>query len=232
MRKIIYILLVFPVFAFSQINEKVEDSISDYHIFIEGDSIARSSIDLDEVMLLHKLKFDSKQDRRRYLILKRKTIKVYPYAKMAAERLDTMNKRLAAMTKKSQKRKYSKRIQKYIEGEFKDELKKLTRTEGQILIKLIHRQTGTTAFELIKELRSGWRAFWFNNTANLFKISLKREFDPLNIKEDYLIEDVLQRNFQNGVLPTQKSALDFDFYELTQKWLYPSNKTVSDANSN
>ena len=92
-----------PIFSFSQINEKVEDSLSDYHIFIEGDSIARSSIDLDEVMLLHKLKFNSKQDRRRYLILKRKTIKVYPYAKMAAERLDTMNKRLAAMTKNSQK---------------------------------------------------------------------------------------------------------------------------------
>jgi len=232
MKKIIYILVVLPILGFSQINEKEKDTLSDYYIIIKGDSIARSSIDLDEVMLLHKLKFDSREDRRRYLILKRKTIKVYPYAKMAAERLDTMNKRLAAMTKKSHKRKYSKRIQKYIEGEFKDELKKLTRTEGQILIKLIHRQTGKTAFELIKELRSGWRAFWFNNTANLFKISLKREFDPLNEKEDYLIEDVLQRNFQNGVLPTQKSALDYDFYDLTQKWLKDSNKTVSDANSN
>ena len=70
---------------------------------------------------------------------------------------------------------------------------------------------------MIKELRSGWRAFWFNNTASLFNISLKRKFDPLHVKEDYLIEDVLQRNFQNGVLPTQKSALDFNFYELDSK---------------
>ena len=67
-------------------------------------------------------------------------------------------------------------VQKYIEEEFSAELKKLTRTEGQILIKLIHRQTGHTTFALIKELKSGWRAFWFNNTARLFDINLKKVF--------------------------------------------------------
>jgi len=163
---------------------------------------------------------------RRYLILRRKTIKVYPYAKLAAERLEAMNKRLESIEKKRDKKKYTKRIQKYIEGEFSDELKKLTRTEGQILIKLIHRQTGKTAFELIKELRSGWRAFWFNNTASLFDISLKREFDPENEKEDYLIEDILERNFQNGRLVRQKPAIDFDFFELTDKWLGSKNATT------
>jgi len=232
MKKIIYIFLLFPVLIFSQVNEKEQDTITEHYIIIEGDSIPRTAIDLDEVLLLHKLEFDSKDDRRTYLILKRKTIKVYPYAKLAAERLETLNARLESMKRKRDKKKYAKRIQKYIEGEFKDELKKLTRTEGQILVKLIHRQTGRTTFDLIKELRSGWRAFWFNNTANMFSISLKKEFDPLNTKEDYLIEDVLQRNFQNGRLETQKSPLDYDFLELTEKWLGTSNKTASNADSN
>ncbi len=223
---------MFPAVVFAQVKEEQKDSISDHYIIIEGDSIPRTAIDLDEVMLLHKLQFNSKEDRRQYLILKRKTIKVYPYAKLAAERLETLNKRLDKMTSKRDRKRYAKRIQKYIEGEFSDELKKLTRTEGQILIKLIHRQTGHTTFELIKELRNGWRAFWFNNTARMFDISLKREFDPLNIKEDYLIEDVLQRNFQNGRLETQKSALDLDFFELTEKWLGESEKTVSNETSN
>ncbi len=223
---------MFPAVVFAQVKEQQKDSISDHYIIIEGDSIPRTAIDLDEVMLLHKLQFNSKEDRRQYLILKRKTIKVYPYAKLAAERLETLNKRLDKMTSKRDRKRYAKRIQKYIEGEFSDELKKLTRTEGQILIKLIHRQTGHTTFELIKELRNGWRAFWFNNTARMFDISLKREFDPLNIKEDYLIEDVLQRNFQNGRLETQKSALDLDFFELTEKWLGESEKTVSNETSN
>ncbi len=217
-----YIFILFPLLTVAQISDVEQDSTAVEYIIVEGDSIPRTSIDLDEVMLLHKLQFDSKKDRVRYLILRRKTIKVYPYAKMAAERLDSMNKRLASIKKKRHKKKYAKRVQKYIEGEFSEELKKLTRTEGQILVKLIHRQTGKTAFNLVKELRNGWRAFWYNTTASMFDISLKREFDPFNEKEDYLIEDILQRNFQSGRLERQKSKLEFDFYDLTDKWFKPT----------
>jgi hypothetical protein len=219
-----YILLFIPVIMLSQTNEVEQDSTVVEYLIIEGDSVPRTVIDLDEVMLLHKLKFDSKKDRIRYLILRRKTIKVYPYAKMAADRLDSLNTRLESLTRKRDKKRYTKMIQRYIEGEFSDELKKMTRTEGQILVKLIHRQTGRTTFDLVKELRSGWRAFWYNTTASMFDISLKREFDPLNEKEDYLIEDILQRNFQSGRLERQKSAIDFDFYDLTDKWLGSNTK--------
>ena len=219
-----YIFILFPVLLFAQVIEVEQDSTDVEYIIIEGDSIARSSIDLEEVMLLHKLKFDSNADRKRYIILRRKTIKVYPYAKLAAERLQTMQERMDGIKRKSAKKKYAKRIQKYIEEEFSEELKNLTRTEGQILVKLIHRQTGKTAFDLIKELRSGWRAFWFNSTAKFFNISLKQEFDPENKKEDYLIEDILQRNFQSGNLEEQEPAIEFDFYELTDKWLGKKDK--------
>jgi len=215
-----YILIVFPLILFAQVKVIEQDSIPNKYLIIKGDSVPRTYIGLDEVMLLHKLKFDSKKDRIRYLILRRKTIKVYPYAKMAAERLDSMNTRLATLKRNRERKRYTKRIQKYIEGEFSEELKKMSRTEGQILVKLIHRQTGKTAFNLIKELRSGWRAFWYNTTASMFDISLKREFDPLNEKEDYLIEDVLQRNFQSGRLERQDPAIEFDFYDLTNKWIH------------
>ena len=146
-------------------------------------------------------------------------MKVYPYAKLAADRLVELKARLDQLERKSQKRKYSKIIQKYIEEEFSAELKKLTKTEGQILVKLIHRQTGRTTFDLVKELRSGWRAFWYNNTASLFDISLKREFKPLEVKEDYLIEDILQRAFQSRQLERQKPAFEINFYDLTDKWI-------------
>ena len=214
-----YIFIIFPILALAQSDIEQQDSTNVKHLIIKGDSIPRTIVYLDEVMLLHKLKFDSKEDRIRYLILRRKTIKVYPYAKMAANRLDSLSKHLATLTKKRDKKRYTKQIQKYIKGEFSNELKKLTRTEGQILVKLIHRQTGRTTFNLVKELRSGWRAFWYNTTASMFDISLKREFNPVNNKEDYLIEDVLQRNFQSGRLERQKSAIEFNFYDLTNKWL-------------
>ena len=214
-----YIVFFMPLFLFSQEKTVEKDSTEYEYYIIEGDSIPREVINLEEVYVLNRLKFDSKADRMRYLILRRKTIKVYPYAKMAADRLDSLNARLERLKTKREKRVYTKRIQKYIEGEFSEKLKKFTRTEGQILIKLIHRQTGETTFNLVKELRSGWSAFWYNTTASMFDLSLKEGFDPMNVKEDYLIEDILQRNFMSGVLERQKAAKEYNFYDLTDKWV-------------
>jgi len=199
--------------------EKVQqiDSTKYYYI-IQGDSIPREFIDLEEVILLNKLEFTSKANRKRYLILRRKTRKVYPYAKLAAERLTVMTERLKTIKKKSARKKYTKRVQKYIEEEFSEKLKKFTRTEGQILAKLIHRQTGRTGFDLVKELRSSWRAFWYNTTASMFDISLKEEYDPFNNKEDYLIEDILERSFQENILERQAPAFPIDFLDLTAHW--------------
>jgi uncharacterized membrane protein YheB (UPF0754 family) len=129
-----------------------------------------------------------------------------------------LNERLERLDKNYEKRRYAKKIQKYIEDEFSAELKKLTKTEGQILVKLIHRQTGNTTFDLIKELRSGWRAFWYNTTAKMFKINLKEEYHPESLHEDYLIEDILQRAFAANQLVRQESVLDYDYSSLTNKW--------------
>ena len=194
------------------------DSMEDYYIRFEGDSILMSSIELDEVYLFGKLEFANRKDKLRYYILRRKTLKVYPYAKLAAERLVELNDSLQHIKKRRHQKRYTRKVQKYIEGEFSEELKKLTRTEGQILVKLIHRQTGTTAFDLVKDLRSGWRAFWYNTTASLFKISLKEEFRPQEVHEDYLIEDILQRAFAASRLERQESVLDYDYAQLSNKW--------------
>lgn len=224
MKLITYIFIFLPFLLLAQVEPVEQDSTDVEYYYIDGDSIPVSIIDLDAVVVLNRLKFDSKEDRIRYLILKRKTIKVYPYAKLAAERLVDLNQRLETLDRKSDKRRYSKIIQKYIEEEFSAELKKLTRTEGQILVKLIHRQTGKTTFQLIQELRSGWRAFWFNNTARVFDISLKAEFNPLDVSEDYQIEDILERAFQSRQLERQKSAFPIDYFELTDKWAVKSIK--------
>jgi hypothetical protein len=202
-----------------------QDTTAVEYYYIEGDSIPKAMIELDEVLILNKLNFESREDKIKYLILKRKTLKVYPYAKLAADRLTALNERLESLKRKSDRRRYTKIIQRYIEEEFSAELKKLTRTEGQILVKLIHRQTGITTFGLVKELRSGWRAFWYNNTARLFDISLKREFDPIHVKEDFLIEDILERAFQSRQLERQKPAIAFDYYELTEKWTGTNTKS-------
>ncbi len=216
----ICVFLVFGLMCsvgFSQ-GDLEHDSITDQYIKMEGDSVFISSIPLEEVYIFGKLKFPSYKDKLRYYILRRKTLKVYPYAKLASERLVQLNDSLELITKNSKRKKYTRKVQKYIEEEFSEELKKLTRTEGQILVKLIHRQTGTTAFALVKELRSGWRAFWYNTTAKMFKISIKEEFDPEHVHEDYMIEDILQRAFAENKLERQESVLEYDYAALSNKW--------------
>jgi hypothetical protein len=203
---------------YAQIEEQELDSVSEKMIVISGDSLLQNSIALEEAYVFGKLKFSSYDDKLRYYILRRKTEKVYPYAKLAAERLVELNDSLAGMKNNRKRKKYTKKVQKYIEEEFSEELKKLTRTEGQILVKLIYRQTGTTAFDLVKDLRNGWRAFWYNTTAKLFKISIKEEYHPDVIEEDYLIEDILQRAFSKGKLERQATVLDYDYDKLYNKW--------------
>ena len=223
LKHLIYIgFFLFSIVCGAQIPKEYKtqqkDSTVTYYYIVQGDTIPREYIDLEEVVLLNKLSFNNKVDRRRYLILRRKTRKVYPYAKLASERLLTMTKRLQTIKKKRQASKYTKRIQKYIEQEFSEKLKKLTRTEGQILVKLIHRQTGTTAYDLVKELRTSWRAFWYNTTASFFDISLKQKDTPFSVEEDYLIEDILERSFQEEILERQAPFFKIDFLELSSHW--------------
>ncbi|WP_424495363.1 DUF4294 domain-containing protein [Salinimicrobium sp. GXAS 041] len=233
MKNLKYILFIAAVLlsgtGFAQHQVPEQDTVQKEYMIIEGDSIPREFIDLEEVLILEKLKFDNEQERRRYLILRHKTHKVYPYAKLASERLVELNSRLEQIEGRRDRKRYTKIVQNYIEDQFAAELKKLTRTEGQILVKLIHRQTGTTTFDLIKDLKSGWRAFWYNTTASFFDISLKEEFQPELNQEDYLIEDILQRAFQTNRLEKQPTALDFDFLELTDKWKSSKKQTNSKA---
>ena len=161
---------------------------------IEGDSVFKKEIDLEEVVVYKPVIFADNQERLDYFVLKRKVLKVYPYAKMASERLAKLNGRLDKIKSKRKKKKYTKMLEKFLQEELTAELKKLTRTEGQILVKLIYRETGITAFSLVRELRNGFRAFTYNTIAKVFKISLKEEYDPLKVREDLFIEDILRNS--------------------------------------
>lgn len=182
------------------------------------DSIPLGGIVLDEVVVFKPLRFKDYESLKKYAILRNRTLKVYPYAKLAADRLEVLNNRLQQIEKKSMRKRYLKRLEKFIYEEFEAELKKLSRSQGRILIKLVHRQTGNTTHALVKELRNGWRAFIYQTTASLFKLSLKDEYNPIEVYEDYLIEDILQRAFAAERLEEQPTALGFDLNDLYDIW--------------
>ena len=206
------LFLFFPIFVFAQ--DYGEDSL----ILFEGDSLPTYGIPLKEVVVFQPLRFKDREELNRYLILRRRVLRVYPYAKLAAERLTVLNERLDQIDSKRGKKKYMKRLEDFVYEEFEDELKKLSKSQGRILIRLVHRQTGSTTFELVKKLRNGWKAFFYQTTASLFSLSLKEEYNPSEVLEDYLIEDILQRAFADQYLIEQPPAVEYDLNALYQNW--------------
>jgi len=187
------------------------------YILTEQDSILGDTIQLPEIIISkgHKM---NPEEMKQFQILQNRVYKVYPYAKLASERLTALNNGMARLKTSREKKKYFKIVEDYLNNEFEERLKKLSRKQGQILVKLIHRQTGITTYELIKTLKSGFKAFVSNTTANLFDISLKEEYKPYDVNEDYLIETILVRAFESGRLVNQKPASPVDYEDLSEKW--------------
>lgn len=204
--------IIISNFAQAQVDKK------DAYLNEPLDSTLSKFIQLDEILIDRTQNKVDAETLKRFQILQRRVYKVYPYAKVGAERLVLLNKGLSTLKTNSDRKKYFKIIENYMTNEFEQQLKNLSRKDGQILVKLIHRQTGSSTFELIKNLKSGWKAFWSNNTAKLFDINLKTKYEPLVVNEDYLIETVLVRAFQNGTLVKQDAAFPIDYPEVAAFW--------------
>ena len=211
-KKLVYFLLFFP-FSFISNAQITNDSLAKRDAIIEAND---TIVPLEEVVV-YRHKWNA-AEKKEFQLLQNRVYKVYPLAKIAADRLTVLNKNMDKMKTNREKKKYFKIVEDYMENEFTGQLKKLSRKQGQILVKLIHRQTGYTTFELIKDYKSGWKAFWSNNTARLFDINLKTKYEPYEVNEDFLIESILDRAFIRGRLVNQKPANPLDIDELYDYW--------------
>jgi len=156
---------------------------------VDGDTMPQ--IRLRQVYVMPKKVYHSKRERRKFLRLVRKIKKVLPYAQLANKTLRDINKQLEGIDDKRTRKKYIKKVDKVLKERYGDELKNLTISEGRILIKLIDRETGSTSYELIKELKGSFSAFMWQSLARLFGENLKQDYDAKN--EDRLIEEILIR---------------------------------------
>ncbi len=129
--------------------------------------------------------------RRKYRKLRKKVVKVYPYAKVAGLLLQQYNRHLDSLNNEIRRKFYMKKTEKDLKREFKDDIKNLSLSEGLILIKLIDRETGNTSFQVIKEMRGGFSAFMWQALAKVFGADLKRSYAPDG--EDRIIEKIVQR---------------------------------------
>ena len=219
--KLSLFFLFLSISANAQVIEK--DTTKMGYVLSEKDTIYKDTIQLEEIVI-YKGKLDP-EAKKQFELLKNRVYKTYPYAKLASERLTTLNRGMASLTTNKEKKKYFKIVENYLSNEFEAKLKKLSRKQGQILIKLIHRQTGTTTFELVRNLKSGWTAFWSNTTAKMFDLNLKAKYSPYEVNEDYLIETILIRAFDSGRLIEQKPAKPVNYDDLTNYWIEKAEKT-------
>ena len=221
--KIINVLLLFLILSVSTNAQVIQkDSTKIEFIVTETDTIFKDTIQLEEIVIF-KGKVDP-EARKQFELLRNRVYKTYPYAKLASERLTTLNRGMANLKTNKEKKKYFKIVEDYLNNEFEAKLKKLSRKQGQILIKLIHRQTGATTYDLVKSLKSGWTAFWSNTTAKMFDLNMKAQYSPYQVNEDYLIETILVRAFESGRMINQTPAKPVNYDQLTDYWLAKAEK--------
>lgn len=223
--KIVNLLLFFLFLSISVHAQQVQKETAPMgYVLTEKDTVFNDTIQLEEI-IIYKGKLDE-ESKKQFELLKNRVYKTYPYAKLASERLTALNRGMKGLKTNKEKKKYFKIVEDYLNNEFEARLKKLSRKQGQILIKLIHRQTGITTYELVKTLKSGWTAFWSNTTARMFDLNLKTPYAPYQVNEDYLIETILVRAFESGRLINQPPAKPVDYDNLSNFWL---NKAIETA---
>lgn len=146
-------------------------------------------IALPEVRVYEKKDFEYLYLKRRYRRMIHNIKKAYPYAQVAGIKLKELDDHLAAMNSEKEQKAYIDQAEQAIMAEFEKEVKKLTVTQGIILVKLIDRETGRTSYQVIKELKGGITAFFWQGIARIFGNNLKTEYDPL--EQDKIMEDIV-----------------------------------------
>ena len=116
--------------------------------------------------------------------------KVYPYAKIAGMKLKEYEVILEGVEDKKARKKIMKQAEDELDAEFGDDLRNLTFSQGKILIKLVYRETGSSSYDLVAELRGKFRAFFWQAFARIWGFNLKNGYDPTGDDRD--IEFIVQ----------------------------------------
>ena len=116
---------------------------------------------------------------------------MYPYSLTAKVKLWAIQDGLDSIPKRRHKKRYTKEVAKWVKEEYTEKLKNLTMSEGRILVKLIYRETQITSYQLVKSYRGRFNAFFWQTLAKFYNNDLKTKYDPINDREDMLIEHII-----------------------------------------
>ncbi|MCA4776422.1 DUF4294 domain-containing protein [Empedobacter falsenii] len=139
-------------------------------------------------------------EKKYYIWLRKRVRDVWPYVRTAVREYNYVSDTIQTMDKRRDKKRFIKTRQKDLADQFENQLKNMSSSRGQILTKLIYKETDKTTYDIIKELRGGLNAFLYQAASGAFNIDLKQTFDPKRTREDLYIAVILQRDFADGIL--------------------------------
>ena len=182
------ILLLFLSVLTTRVTAQTDDMQTNYQlaVVIGGDTIPRYY--LREVNIVKQVSLTEEEIRKNKKLI-RNIKKMLPYAKAAKRELEIVD-REAANLSKSERRKYMKAKEDEIKDRYAAELKKCTISQGKVLLKLLDRETGKSAYMCVGELRGKVRAGFYQSFAWIFGFKLKARYDPEHNKDDNLIERI------------------------------------------
>ena len=134
--------------------------------------------------------FKSQADQDNYRRLRYNVMKVLPYARFAGQRYRQLQRDLALTGDRHKQKELINTCESEIKGLFNKEIKDLTISQGEVLIKLIDRETGNTSYAMVRELKGGFKAFLLQSAARIFGHDLKETYDPDEQKD---IEAILNQ---------------------------------------
>lgn len=159
-----------------------------YRIDTEGDTIL--VLMLNEITCFPPLKFKNKKEEQFYWRTVRDVRRTLPYAKLIAETLIETYEYIETFPTKKEREEYLKRMEKELFNEYKPVLKKFSRNQAKVLIKLVQRETNQTSYEIVKAFLGSFRASFWQGFGKLFGVSLKSDFRPLHDRQDAIIDRV------------------------------------------
>ena len=144
---------------------------------------------LDEIILNSDSSYP--YSKSQYISLKRRVLKVSPYADSIVILVKNIDREIFFLDKKRHSRRYIRKKQKELIDDFYEDISSLTRKEGVILCKIIYRNLEISAYDLIRKYRGKIHAFFWQSLSKVYDGDLKTDFDPNHNIEDEFIDLIL-----------------------------------------
>ncbi len=187
------LIIVFLSLYFTLVIKAQDLNISTYEI-IDGDTIINSK----KFPELDLISFKTKEEKLHYYRTKKRIKKVFPIALFAKNKLDEIRSSLDSIPKNRKKRKFKRELGKWVKNEYEPIFRKMSIKEGRILIKLVYRETNYTTYDLVKDYRGRFSAFFWQRVIKAYDNDLKMKYDPIGNSEDELIESILNELILEG----------------------------------